>query len=385
MNKEKRRALYRNCGLVLLSLLFAVLFMEAVLRLFSPVDLRLMGWNILLPVYKRYVIESPKAEKLEPRIVHNKNNLGFRGPSPPRDFDKQLSMIAVGGSTTECFVLADGRDWPAVLGQKLGTNFRNIWLNNAGMNGHTTFGHTKLLEQHILKLKPKILLFLIGINDATFAENSPKFDTRLDPGSEKDWDMKITTFLHDSLATKSHLVAFLSQAVRQIGAVQEGLVSGEVDFAKIYKTPRPLTGSQKRATADRFSEENYGGFEIRVRRLIALARNHGVVPVFITQPLLSGDGTDPTAGFPLSSLQGENFYKTELLNRELLRIGRETNVFVIDLAATLPKDSKFYYDPVHYTNLGAERVADILYSDLCPFIGEKFSAYRTKACPLPNK
>ncbi|MDA0655070.1 MAG: hypothetical protein O2912_01495 [Proteobacteria bacterium] len=43
MTKEKRRALFRNCGLVLLSLLFAVLVMEAVLRIFSPVDLRLMG------------------------------------------------------------------------------------------------------------------------------------------------------------------------------------------------------------------------------------------------------------------------------------------------------------------------------------------------------
>ena len=40
-----------------------------------------------------------------------------------------------------------------------------IWLNNAGLDGHSTFGHIILFKDYIVKLKPKIILFLVGAND----------------------------------------------------------------------------------------------------------------------------------------------------------------------------------------------------------------------------
>jgi len=43
---------------------------------------------------------------------------------------------------------------------------------------------------------------------------------------------------------------------------------------------------------------------------------------------------------------------------------------VIDLALLLPKDSKYYYDPIHYTDLGSREVSYIL--------SEKLSEYFVK-------
>ena len=40
-----------------------------------------------------------------------------------------------------------------------------VWLNNAGLDGHSTFGHEILLRSHIIKLKPDMIIFLTGIND----------------------------------------------------------------------------------------------------------------------------------------------------------------------------------------------------------------------------
>jgi lysophospholipase L1-like esterase len=73
--------------------------------------------------------------------------------------------MAIGGSTTECFYLSDGKTWEDRLANKLRKDFKKVWVNNAGLEGHTTFGHLILLQDYIVKLKPKYILLLIGLND----------------------------------------------------------------------------------------------------------------------------------------------------------------------------------------------------------------------------
>jgi hypothetical protein len=55
-------------------------------------------------------------------------------------------------------------------------------------------------------------------------------------------------------------------------------------------------------------------------------------------------------------------------------------VKVVDLARELPKSSRYFYDNVHYTNEGAERVAEIIYSSACPYLAKRYPQYRTGAC-----
>ena len=75
----------------------------------------------------------------------------------PKTFEDYLTIIAVGGSTTECFLIADGQDWPAILGEKLKKSFNLVWINNAGLDGHSTFGHNVLMKDYIVKIKPKVV------------------------------------------------------------------------------------------------------------------------------------------------------------------------------------------------------------------------------------
>ena len=37
--------------------------------------------------------------------------------------------------------------------------------NNAGLDGATTYRHLILMEDYVVTLRPKVVLFLIGIND----------------------------------------------------------------------------------------------------------------------------------------------------------------------------------------------------------------------------
>ena len=121
------------------------------------------------------------AKKMDKVVKHTKNSLGFRGEEMPEEFEKYLSIVSVGGSTTEDFFMTDGKTWTAHLGKKLRESFNPIWINNAGLDGHSSFGHTILMNAYISKIKPKVVLFLVGSNDRGI-ESMQRFDSGLKNG-----------------------------------------------------------------------------------------------------------------------------------------------------------------------------------------------------------
>src|SRR5262245_9890356 len=99
--------------------LIAVALLEVGLRLYNPLPFRVRGERIVLPVHRKYRFSHEQATKLEPITSHTKNALGFRGPDPPRDFARRLTVVTIGGSTTECLFLSDGKTWTDVLSRRL--------------------------------------------------------------------------------------------------------------------------------------------------------------------------------------------------------------------------------------------------------------------------
>src|SRR5579859_594591 len=126
-SRKWRRSLAYGCYLVL----SVFLLLEIALRIYNPFHLRLKGNKILLPVNLTTTIVNKINPKLDPVIVNTRNGLGFRGPVPPSEWDRTLTILTVGGSTTECHFLNDERTWPFLLGKSLSDSFRNCWLNNA--------------------------------------------------------------------------------------------------------------------------------------------------------------------------------------------------------------------------------------------------------------
>jgi hypothetical protein len=45
---------------------------------------------------------------------------------------------------------------------------------------------------------------------------------------------------------------------------------------------------------------------------------------------------------------------------------------VIDLAREMPKSSRYYYDLMHFSNEGNDRLAAIVARELTPFLAEKY-------------
>jgi hypothetical protein len=105
----------------------------------------------------------------------------------------------------------------------------------------------------------------------------------------------------------------------------------------------------------------------RIEQLVNLCKSNGIKPVLITQPLLLGEGIDPVTGTDLATYKVSNemngalyWEKLELYNEELRHIAHEQGIACIDLAHLLPKDSRYFYDPMHFTNAGSIRVGQII-------------------------
>jgi lysophospholipase L1-like esterase len=369
----------------------AFAFLELGLRVYSPFELIIKGDRIVLPANRKLTMVNDGSSrafrssrwitnKLDEVIVHNKNSLGFRGAEPPESFAEHLTVIAVGGSTTECFYLTDGKTWPDRLSSRLSETFSDVWVNNAGLDGHSTYGHTVLLEDHIAALKPKVVLFLIGINDL-HAEHALVADRRIQRVGLDTASLK--RFLI-SAANYSQVLNLSLNLYRHLSASLLGF-DYSADFDLVTVAHRTVSASE-RATAYQRYASRLPAFRERLLNLIAVSRRNGIEPVLITQPVLYGRVNDDVTAVDLRTvvageLNGETEWDAlEMYNNATRETGQRENVLVIDLAAKLPKSSRYYYDFFHYTNEGARAVGDIVYETLCPFLAQKYPRYMRGTC-----
>ena len=368
----------KNIFVLFLGCLVALLVLEVLLRVYHPLEIRFKPDRIVLPVNKHYLINNVgKFTKLPPQTVHTKNSLGFRGAPPPANFQDYLTIITIGGSTTECFYLSDGRTWPDILGQKLSRAFNRVWINNAGLDGATTYRHLILLEDYLTKLRPKVLLFLIGINDVgagDIAAAAPRQGHSLQ-------------HMWRALLYRSEVYCLEQNLYHYFIAQSRGLRHREIDLRKVGTLDHiPEVTVQAKLQEHRTNSLPF--FAVRVEKLIKICRDHGIEPVLITQPTLYGPGVDPVTGVNLATVKlgnhcngGLMFQIVNLYNEVTRQEAQTHRVLLIDLAREMPRNSAYYYDYLHYTEAGAAAVAGIVDRRLEPFLARRYPSFRKAAAP----
>ncbi len=365
------------CGLGTLAA-FAIL--EVSLRVLDPFTLRVHGNRISLPTNEVSVIQNDKIDKVDKTITVTRNSIGFRGPDPPAGFDNELTIIAVGGSTTECYYLTDGATWPEQLAANLENNFEPMWLNNAGLDGHSTYGHMMLLESYVKPMRPKVVLFLIGINDVG-NESLTVYDGMPHVLPKRTTLQNIGVFLTDTYVTAQ----YFDTIRRGIQAKQKGLVHADMSHAQLKLLAEDkveFSKAERNSLLDEHKSKYLGGYQRRVLELIETTRKSGAMPVLITQPALYGFGKDePTevdlGEIAVGAVNGETQWAIlEQYNDVTRSVGREQDVLVIDLAAEMPKNSDLYYDFLHFSNAGAKVVAKIMAKRLTPKLQSEFPEFK---------
>ncbi len=382
-SRSRLRIFLKKVLLTLCGIVAVILILEVLLRFYNPLQARIKGNRIVLTTNKTYYIKNDTIKGLDPEITVNRNSLGFRGPEPPADPDDYLTVVAIGGSTTQCFFLSDEQTWTTKLGKNLDRSFNLVWINNAGLDGHSTRGHLVLLEDFILPLHPKVAIFLVGANDV--ASNSMGEWNAENVKSGLLFDSP-KAFIK-SLSAYSEVVALLLNGYRSYKAYQAGLTHQQVDPTKPEYLDIPEE-EQKVFFQVHANEAYLKGYYERLTEISELSRRAGIEPVFVTQPLLVGFGKDDVTGLDLARVKtpgprqtGKMYWEVvEAYNDVTRRVGKERNTLVIDLAREMPKSSRYFYDFTHYTPEGAQVIADILDRSLCPALRLKFPSHATQQC-----
>jgi lysophospholipase L1-like esterase len=363
----------KNTAFIIYVVLVVFVGLEIFLRFYNPIPLRVKGDKIILTSNRKFIMNNDKIPVLDKVIVHTKNSLGFRGQEKPLNFDEYLSIITVGGSTTEVSLISDHATWQSRLERLLDKNFRNIWINNAGMDGHSTFGHKILLEDHLIKIKPKIILFYVGINEAT------KHLNRFDVIGLRNNNLLMKMYRNSEvLSLGVNIYRYFKAQKMNVTHKYLDLREGKSNY--LYLSDEFIDGELKKLN------EYLEDYEKRLEDLIHICKINNIDPILMTQPLLLGYGFDDVTGTDLEKVKLDEYcngklqwVKLQSFNDITMKVAHRNEVFLIDLANKLPKSSLYFYDGVHYTNEGCSRIGEIVASELTKYLSVKyFDFWRSK-------
>ena len=354
-------SIFKNILTFIFGCILAAILLEIGLRIFDPLELRLQGDRINLPRNVEYKLMDRNSEGNQ-IVIHRKNSLGFRGPELPEDQENRYIIFTVGGSTTEGSRINDGETWSALLSINLQSKFSGVWLNNAGLDGHSTHGHKLLLKEYILPIGPDMIMFLVGANDLH----------RDDLRNIDDAGIAINTNLFIAkiyfLANRLKTVNLALAGWRYYLASKQKLIYTQLDLSKAKLQPEDIDFDISHLQqAEKPYVEAYHG---RIVELIDMSNQAGVTPVFMTQPLFYGCDTDPSSGIEFKKLSVTTLklglksacyfsQRMELYNDALRRACHEYDVHLIDVARKMPHNSQLYYDYVHHNKLGQKELARI--------------------------
>jgi lysophospholipase L1-like esterase len=355
-------------------LLVFVIAMEIILRIYDPFPRQINGDNWEMATNTTYRLNNNFNSKLDSVITNKRNTIGFRGADPPTNVKNCMSIIAIGGSTTACTFLSEGKTWTDLLDSQLDKEYDSVWINNAGIDGHSSLGSLNFMYYYLLKLsfKPKIALFLVGANDVD--RLAP---VNIDPTLNNSSSQKIKKWF----ISNSRTFVFF-QDIKSILFPQN--IFGDKQnwnfkhFQSVHLSEKYIDSALQQQT------EIVNGYKKRLNKIASLCIQNNIQPVFITQPSVFGDGTieggDPSIDFhPFGIENGQLFWrKLQLFNNATKQVSQENKITLIDLAVALAKDTAYYYDAVHYTNSGAKKISEIIYDGLKKMLDPKYDAFLKK-------
>lgn len=296
-------------------------------------------------------------ETRSPIINYSRDKYGLRGQyggDPSR-----IDILTVGGSTTDQRYISDGSTWQDVLQEQCAAVGTPVAVANAGVDGQTTFGHIKNFEwwfPYIPGLRPKFILFYVGLNDF-YADNETAFDA-IDTQSGP-----VVTAIKEKSALW-YLVRTIRGAYRARAVLR--INHQKVDLSHVRWTAQPL-------------QEDYGfiaprltAYAARLRTLVRLTRHLGAEPIFVTQPSryfkwTNGglQGRMEITDYAGRQINGVDYYHMmREFNGAMASVARETDVTLVDLAATSDWQDRDFYDFAHMTPTGARKVGLALFERL---------------------
>ncbi|CAA7614296.1 Lysophospholipase L1 and related esterases [Magnetospirillum sp. LM-5] len=255
-----------------------------------------------------------------------------------------IDILTIGGSTTEQLYLPDDLTWQSVLSRELKAAGRPVTIANAGIDGQSTIGMLRNFEAwfpHVPGLRPRLVLAYVGINDAYLR---PKSTDRLGFSSH-----------FKKLQQNSAVLRLWETALGALNARKAKLNHGRVDWSRVEWSETARFSDTRSAWPD----WQPAAYRQRLTDMVAAIRSMGAQAVLVTQR--RGDirqrdgrlegvvGEDGLTGLDHARLLAE-------ANQVTLEVCGETGAICLDLAAEIDFGDGDFYDFLHNTPNGADKI-----------------------------
>lgn len=300
------------------------------------------------------------AGRTESVVRYTRDADGLRGPCAARE----VEILSLGGSTTDQRLIGDGQTWQDIIAQQeqVATG-RRLCVSNAGVDGHSTFGHLAAFDQWFVlvpELRPRVVMLYIGLNDVGRLTPQHGYDDT-QRADESAWQRMVRE----------------RSALFELRTIAEGLLSGVrpiLPYAGHRKEPPPpqaYTAAEPSRGMETLVARNTAAFEDRLQRLVGKVKAMGAVPVCVSQPhrfAIVGPqglrGVPDALFFENRTYNGLDFKLIiEALNPVMARVCTAAGGKFIDAqAAEFPASD--FYDAMHMTPAGAQRLGRFLHQEL---------------------
>jgi lysophospholipase L1-like esterase len=279
-----------------------------------------------------------------------------------------LTIVFLGGSTTECTYVDEPARFPYLVGRLLeGETHLKVNSYNAGRSGNNTLHSLNVLLNKVVNLKPDIVVMMHNINDLAILMYEKTYwntNPSRSPIIEKKPNFQT---VGKDLEQTFHLVRdltfpHLSRAVKKIWRF------GRQPQGDEFKDVR---GRKITIDQDLLVRE----FSLNLQTFINICRARGITPVLMTQPSRLTDHPDPLIKklmHGLETSQGITYAEFkgafDRLNQTIRDLGAKNHLLVIDLAQEIPPVKENICDVAHLNDRGSRLVAARIAAGLTPVI-----------------
>lgn len=300
--------------------------------------------------------------------TYSVNALGLRGPEVDLD-DRDLKILCVGGSTTECVIVPDEKTWPWRLQDKLAERLdQKVFVGNAGISGQHTLHHAYQIANYAHVPEFDWVIVMCGMNDMGLVKNAGIVPTDADTiaGEALTPVLKYRFYYrHAGLVRLTQRVLALAGRGRTV--VQDGMA----DWLRVERAKREKaleTGNVVDEVADADLATWCEEYRANLQAVIHACRERRVKLLMVTQATLYRKDLPPDLQKLLFSVNPDGSasslaYLEKVIrayNRTMVQLCREEAIPCLDLDARLPKDTTVFFDDCHFNVTGCEKVADIL-------------------------
>ena len=330
---------------IILSSLIAILLFESIFGYWFKKNN--FGYLMRSERQKKIYIET-KHDKIKYKFYYKRNFYGFRGNEvDPKD----IKIVFLGGSTGNQKFTPEDLTIVGLLNSKFEKDQFDFKIYNGSTDGKTTRGYIndfKFWFPKIPDFNPKVIIFYIGINDASL--NQPdKYDTPWrETNIEKFRDyMKSNSKIYELLKKIKFKYFLKLRKEYEMTRISETLYKNYDYINYIQATKLHVNKKKNIELVNRFIE--------RLNALKFYIDKFNIVPIFITQIEYNG-------------IKNYNLY---LINDELKKFCEENKFNIIKIDEKIIYLDKYsFYDGSHTLVKGSKKLAEYIYPDLLSILNK---------------